>query len=220
MTAASQSHPTSFATTTLLILGCGGHARTVAATALSLGYARILMVDPNARPEERHFGCDVIRPEEVKVVPTMTGIPASGDPELRKQQMAWLEEHQVPVTTVVSPHAVLGPDVTLDKGGFVGAGAYVGPQAQVGTGCIINTGAVLEHDACAGAFSHVSVHATVAGYSRIGSMCMIGAGAILIDRVRIPDWTIIGAGATVIRDLSEAGTYVGCPARLVTPHTP
>jgi UDP-3-O-[3-hydroxymyristoyl] glucosamine N-acyltransferase len=102
----------------------------------------------------------------------------------------------------------------------VASGVYIGPKAEIGAGCILNTGAVIEHDVCIGDFSHVSVQATVAGYSRVGSRCMIGAGATVIDRVRIPDQTTIGAGATVIRDVPLAGTYVGCPARLVAHDTP
>jgi serine acetyltransferase len=44
---------------------------------------------------------------------------------------------------------------------------------------------------------------------------MIGAGATVIDRIHIADHVVIGAGSTVVADIREPGTYVGCPARLV-----
>jgi UDP-perosamine 4-acetyltransferase len=44
---------------------------------------------------------------------------------------------------------------------------------------------------------------------------MIGAGATVIEGRRIESGCLIGAGATVINDLSEAGVYVGCPARRI-----
>jgi UDP-perosamine 4-acetyltransferase len=44
---------------------------------------------------------------------------------------------------------------------------------------------------------------------------MIGMGCNVIQLVTIGTGCIIGAGATVVRDLSEPGTYVGTPARRV-----
>ena len=52
-----------------------------------------------------------------------------------------------------------------------------------------------------------------AGRCHIGRLVMIGAGATVIDRIRICDNVVIGAGTTVVRDIIEPGTYVGTPAR-------
>ena len=40
---------------------------------------------------------------------------------------------------------------------------------------------------------------------------MIGAGAIIIERLSICDNVIIGAGSLVRKDIDEPGTYVGNP---------
>jgi acetyltransferase-like isoleucine patch superfamily enzyme len=48
----------------------------------------------------------------------------------------------------------------------------------------------------------------------IGSKVSIGSNATILP-VKICDGCVIGAGAVVTKDLTEPGTYVGNPARLV-----
>jgi maltose O-acetyltransferase len=48
---------------------------------------------------------------------------------------------------------------------------------------------------------------------RIGSDVWIGGGAIILPGVTIGDGAVIGAGSVVTRDVAEAATVVGNPAR-------
>ena len=43
----------------------------------------------------------------------------------------------------------------------------------------------------------------------------MGTGARIIQGHKITEDTIIGAGAVVLKDIDEAGTYVGVPAKKV-----
>ena len=47
----------------------------------------------------------------------------------------------------------------------------------------------------------------------IGLKTWIGAGAIVLNNLSICDNCIVGAGAVVIKDLEEEGTYIGVPAK-------
>jgi hypothetical protein len=47
----------------------------------------------------------------------------------------------------------------------------------------------------------------------LGQRVVVGAGATVIDGIRVGDDVVLGAGAVATRDLLEAGTYVGIPAR-------
>jgi UDP-perosamine 4-acetyltransferase len=49
----------------------------------------------------------------------------------------------------------------------------------------------------------------------IGSHSFVGAGAVVIQGVRIADGCLIGAGAVVTLDIAVPGTYVGVPARRI-----
>ena len=66
-----------------------------------------------------------------------------------------------------------------------------------------------------GSHNHVSIGAKICGRVTIGNMCLIGAGAVIIDKLSICDNVTIGAGAVVIRDIENAGTYVGNPLRKI-----
>ena len=50
----------------LVIYGCGGHARSVADVALSNGIRHLIFVDEQARKDEKIFNFDVIKKYEKK----------------------------------------------------------------------------------------------------------------------------------------------------------
>lgn len=199
----------------LLVMGCGGHARSVGDVALRIGYKELLFVDSGARPGERIFSFNVQQTLSDSLPMDWLAFPASGDNGQRMQQIKVAVEKGFSLASLVSPLAYLGESVTVAMGTLVAHHAHVGPSAIVGEGCIINTGAIVEHECLIGDFSHISVNTTIAGRCIIGKRVFVGAGAIVIDKVRIADDVIIGAGATVVDDLLEPGVYVGIPARLV-----
>lgn len=195
----------------LVLLGCGGHARSVADVALSAGYDRLWFVDEQARDGETCLGFPVQKhhPSEQDLL----YIACAGDNRRRMEQGRELAARRLSVATVISPTATIGYGAVLASGCFVGHHAHVGPLARIGAGCIINTSAVIEHDCIIGEYCHISVHATVAGRSRLGDRVFLGAGAAIIDGISVVDDVTIGAGGVVISSIEHAGTYVGVPAQ-------
>lgn len=199
----------------LIILGFGGHARSVADVALANGYASLIFVDSNAAPNETFLGHPVIKTTEMLDPSWREAFPASGDPKIRQAQCAFIESAGLTLVSLVSPRATIGAGATIKAGVFVGHHAHVGPMATIGHACIVNTSAVVEHESSTGDYSHVSVGAIVAGRSRIGNFSLLGAGATIIDGRIVADHVTIGAGAVVAKSIDEPGTYVGVPARKV-----
>jgi len=197
----------------LLILDCGGHARSMADVALATGYTELLFIDEQARPGETLLGFPVHKSLPAQLQASWECFPGSGDGRRRAQQIAQLDALGWPVATLISPLASIGVSCHVGRGSAVAHHAHIGPLARIGTGCIINTAAVVEHDCLVGDYTHVSVHATLAGTSRIGSFCMLGAGATVIDRVSITDDVYVGAGGVVVAPIVEPGVYVGAPVR-------
>jgi UDP-N-acetylbacillosamine N-acetyltransferase len=197
----------------LVILGFGGHARSVAAVALANGIQSILFVDANAKAGETFLGFPVTQKLERNIGEGWSCIPGSGDNSERRSQFDLAQSAGWPIARIIARNATIDVDARIASGCFVGHHAHVGPSAQIGTGCILNTGAIVDHESIVGDFSHIAVNAVVAGRVRIGSFVFLGAGATIIDSVSVGDRITIGAGATVITSLNTAGTYVGCPAR-------
>ena len=196
----------------LIILGFGGHARSVADLALACGYKNLIFVDSNARENEHFLGHPVLATLDI-IALDCDVFSGAGDNVRRQQQFQEMALLGLTPTTLVSPRASIGVGATLGAGTFVGHHAHIGPMAEVAQGCIINTGAIIEHEAKVGAHSHVSVNATIAGRSSLGTLSMLGAGATIIDGVEVGDRIMIGAGAIVHRSISIPGTYAGVPAK-------
>ncbi|HEX7636378.1 MAG TPA: NeuD/PglB/VioB family sugar acetyltransferase [Noviherbaspirillum sp.] len=201
----------------LLILGFGGHARSVADVALAAGFRSLLFVDEHAR-EDEHFVGHRVQPELPHQLPEgWACFPAAGDNHRRQMQVASILSAGWPLATVISPSATIGAGAIVSPGSFVGHHAHVGPMARIGLAGIVNTGAIVEHECIIGDYVHVSVHATTAGRSRLGDYVFLGAGATVIDGVTVTSNVAVGAGGVVITSIDSSGTYVGVPVRRIKP---
>jgi UDP-N-acetylbacillosamine N-acetyltransferase len=198
----------------LVVLGFGGHARSVADVAIATGIARLRFVDPKAKRGEKLAGFPVVSRLKGPIPESWSYFPGAGDNARRESQMASLADERL-IFTLISPRAYIGLGATVGCGTLVAHHTHLGPMANVGRGCIINTAAIVEHECRVGDFSHISVNATIAGRSRIGKRVFVGAGAIVIDRIEIGDNITIGAGSVVIRSLLQPGVYAGNPAKRI-----
>ncbi len=200
----------------LLLLGCGGHARSVADIALDLGIPDLLFVDANARDGEVIAGFRAVREWPTTIGGGWAAFPAVGSASGRKAVVETIRQRGARLATLVSRRAYVGHAATVGEGTLVAHGAHVGPFVRIGVGAIINTGALIDHESVVGDYTHIAVNATIAGRCRIGARALVGAGAVLIDDVSIADDVTIGAGAVVVEDAAISGVYVGVPARLLS----
>lgn len=199
----------------LAIFGFGGHARSVGDLALACGYQDLLFIEASAQPGENFLGHVVVRNVDGFPGQRLHAFAASGDSKTRLAQCSEIATLGWELVTLVSPSATVGVGSSIDPGSFIGHHAHVGPMAKIGRGCIVNTGALVEHEAIVGDYAHISVNSTVAGRSRVGCHSMVGAGAVVIDRIVVGDGITIGAGSVVVRNVDEAGVYVGAPAKRI-----
>lgn len=199
----------------LLILGFGGHARSVADVALTLGFQQLMFIDENAVNNEQFLGFPVQRNCDPVLPADWLCMPASGDNRCRDLQTHAALIAGWALAILIAPSATVGVGAKVSPGCFVGHHAHIGAMAQIGMGCVINTGAVVEHECVVGDYVHISVNATVAGRAHIGNFVWIGAGATVIDKVGIAAESTIGAGGVVISSLTRSGTYVGVPVRRI-----
>jgi UDP-N-acetylbacillosamine N-acetyltransferase len=203
----------------LVILGFGGHARSVADIALTLGIKGLIFVDEAAGSNESLWGFPVRKAFDDKLPDGWQTFAASGNNQTRRAQVATILGRSWPLATLISPTATIGREASISAGCFIGHHAHVGPLSSIGTACIINTGAVVDHECTVGDYTHVSVNSSVAGRCHLGSFVFLGAGAVVIDKACIADSITVGAGGVVVRPLVEPGIYVGAPARPVKAKT-
>lgn len=196
---------------TIVIVGCGGHSRSVAdIILLNEPDVRLIFVDGNARPGEKVLGFDLLSELPAGDFPLFLAI---GDNE--KRQLTFEEVGTERLISVIARTAHLGRGATVQPGCFLANFCHIGPEAVVGANTIVNTAAVVEHEVKVGKHCHIGPNATISGRCVIGDLTFVGVGATVKDYVTVCDRVMIGAGATVVKDITEPGTYVGTPARRI-----
>lgn len=190
----------------LIIIGASGHGKVIADIALKKGYRDIVFLDDNKEIKEcAGFPVVGMTTEAANLVGDK--VVAIGNATIRKRILS-----NITTVSLIHPDAVISRRVKIGAGTVIMAGTVINSDAKIGNGCIINTGSSVDHDCVIEDFVHISVGAHVAGTCHIGEKAWIGAGATISNNVNICSDCIIGAGAVVIRDIKEAGTYVGIPA--------
>ena len=199
----------------MVIFGCGGQARSILSSLLDCQeYTEIILVDSNANENENIMGFTTCRDYEIKQEDAY--IVAAGNNDIRRKLYEGLKRNNCgKCVSVTAVSACVGVEAQIGEGTFIAPYAYVGPQAKIGNNTIINTASVVEHETMIGDHTHIAPNAMLCGRCRIGNNVLCGAGSTVIDNISICDNVIIGAGAVVIRDIVEAGTYVGIPARKI-----
>ena len=189
------------AKTRLLVVGAGGHGRSVAEAAdLSGQFEVVGFLDDAASVGERVLGSYVLGPVDSMADHFSVAdqaIVAIGNNAVREKLMQQLTEAAYVIATVVHPRAFISPTAVLGQGSAIMAGAIVGTEARLGVVAIVNCGAVVDHHAHAEDFSHLGVNACMAGGTVIGRGAWIQAGVALGYGVSVAPGAVLMLGTAV-----------------------
>lgn len=207
----------------ILLIGGGGHSRSVLDCLLRLGTydeIGIVEIDPNSIPSL--MGIPIVGTDDdlpalfaggwTNAAVTLGGV---GYPDRRQFLYQRLKEIGFSLPPIIDCSAIVGCEADLKEGTFVGKRAIINCRVQVGLCSIINTGAIIEHDCQIGSFAHISPGATLCGGVRIGENTHIGAGTVVRQQIEIGRDSIIGAGSVVVQNIPDAVEAYGNPCRVV-----
>lgn len=174
----------------LVLVGGGGHCKSVLGAAESAGYSILGVLD---MPEE--VGKEIL---STKVVGTDDDIPAYVDkaefvitvgfiknPAIRIKLYNKIKEAGGKLATVIASTAYVSKYAEIGEGTVVLHQAFVNADAKVGRNCIINTMVNIEHDAVIGDFCHISTGVMVNGGAYIGNDTFVGSQSIVNQGVNI-----------------------------------
>jgi sugar O-acyltransferase (sialic acid O-acetyltransferase NeuD family) len=200
----------------LYIIGAGGHAKVVIATAQSHGFAlpSLSVVDDNPHAQGRLLlGLRVTGTSaEVLGNRLARAVLAIGDNLVRSQLS---ESACCEFVSLIHRASLVHDSVSVGQGCVIFAGAVIQPDTVLGRHVIINTGASVDHDCRIDDAVHVAPGARLAGAVTVGARSLIGIGAVIAPGIAIGQNATVGAGAAVIRDVADGATVVGVPARAI-----
>lgn len=105
--------------------------------------------------------------------------------------------------------------VKLGSGTVILPGCTLDMGASCGGNVLLNTGCTIAHDTHIGEHSFLGPGVTMAGFINVGQCCFLGIGTIVIDNITITDGAQTGGGTVVTKNITEAGLYVGVPAKKI-----
>ncbi len=197
----------------LVIIGASGHGKVVADIAIKINkWKEIVFLDDDESLKES-LGLKVLGKTEdaFKYKDDADFFVAIGNNSIRKRVQEKLEKKAYSIATLIHPKSVIGIDVEIGKGSVLMAGVVINSSTKIGKGCIINTSSSIDHDNIIEDYVHISPGANLAGTVKIGEKTWIGIGAKVSNNIEIHSDVVIGAGAVVVKDVTEKGTYIGIP---------
>jgi len=206
----------------MVVVGGGGHAKVLLNVLCRLPTVSVLgYVDPEDRGPIlgfRWLGDDDELHRMAQKHPGVAVVIGIGRVEGGSSRTALFEKLVAAgfvLPPIIAPTAVIARDVSIGDGSVFFDGVVVQPGCRIGKLCIVNTQASLDHDCVLGDNVHIAPGAVLSGCVHVGNGSLVGVGACCKQGIRIGASCTMGAGAAVVSDCLEPGTYLGVPARLV-----
>ena len=203
----------------LVLVGGGGHCKSVIEAAESAGYSILGVLD---MPEEvgkiilstKVIGTDDDIPAYVEKAEFVITVGFIKNPATRIKLYNRIKEVGGKLATVIASTAHVSKYAEIGEGTVVLHQAFVNADAKVGCNVILNNFVNIEHDAVIGDQCHISTGAMVNGECKVGNNCFIGSQSVLANCITVGDDIIVGAGSFVRKSITEKGIYSGNPAIL------
>ena len=115
--------------------------------------------------------------------------------------------------TVIDPSVEISDLVTIGEGTIICAHTIITVNISIGCHVIINLDCTVGHDVILNDFVTVYPSVNVSGTTNIGYCSELGTGMQIIQGKTVGDYSIVGAGAVVVKDIPTKCTAVGSPAK-------
>ena len=117
--------------------------------------------------------------------------------------------------TYIHPTAVVPKNVRLGYGVILMPGAIISADATIGNHVQMYANSFVGHDSVIGSYTFIANNASIGGLVTIGQGVHIGSNCSIRERVTLGDWSIVGLGSVVLKDVEPYTIVAGNPARVI-----
>ena len=187
------------------LVGYGGHAREVMA---QMGITITCFVD-DKYVVEGTLPLSKFNPKEYVL---MVAVADSKD---RSDIIQRLPKDTKYFTWVHPTVLIMGNDVEIGEGSFIGAYSILTTNIKIGKHAILNRANHIGHDCEIGDYFSAMPGAIVSGNVRIYDCVYMGNNSSIREKLSIHSMCKIGMNAAVVKHIEDGETYVGLPAKKI-----
>lgn len=186
----------------LILIGGGGHCKSVIDAAESSGYTILGILDRPDKVGQKVLGYSVLGTDDdvftfIDKADFVIAVGQIKTNSARHRIAECVEKAGGRLATIIANDAYVSKYAEVGEGTVVLHKAFINAGAKIGKNCIINTMVNIEHDAQIGDFCHISTGTMVNGETKIGHDTFVGSGSTLYNCIEIADNSIIPAGSVV-----------------------
>lgn len=113
---------------------------------------------------------------------------------------------------LISHSAHISKSAVIDNGIIIQSGVNISSRVSIDSFVKLNVGCNIMHDVIIKEYATIAPNAVVLGRATIGIGCYIGANSTILPGVEIGDWSIVGAGSVVTKNVPANTIVKGVPA--------
>jgi sugar O-acyltransferase (sialic acid O-acetyltransferase NeuD family) len=197
----------------ICIFGAGGFAKEVYYLAVQCLHRADAFIDLHAGG----FCCNTkIESEDYFDPSKHLAVVAVGNPKVREKivnQIIARHGENVFATLIAPTANIMSPAIKIGKGSIICANCILTCDIELGPFAQLNLATTIGHDVKTGEFFTTAPGVHVNGKVIVGDRAYFGSNASTVEDVSICSDVTIGAGACVAKNITEAGIYVGIPAK-------
>ena len=145
---------------------------------------------------------------------------AIGYPATKLRLCRSLQDRGAQFINLIHPTAIIGPRCILGTGAILCPFTLLTVDITLGNFVTLNARAGVGHDCVVGDGCTLNAFCDVTGGSRLGEGVFLGSHAVIAPGTTVGDYARVGAGSVVIRRVRPKSTVMGVPAkRLEIPDT-
>lgn len=190
-----------------ILIGAGGFAREIRAE-VKLQYGNTLKM----YVDDQYWVDGLYRISEFDPE-TQSALIAVGNPADKKALLAKLPE-KTDFWNYISPRAYVN-NLRMGRGNFICAGTIITDNVTIGNHVHLNLHTTIGHDAVLGDFVTTAPNVNISGNVTIKDGVYLGTASCVKEKLTICEDVVLGMNASVVKDITESGTYVGIPAKKI-----
>lgn len=140
---------------------------------------------------------------------------ALGDAHWKKHYAEIIQRKGGQFINIIHKTASIDRNTTQGIGCIICAHAGISCDIKIGNFVTFQSYSMVGHDAKIGNYCHLGVRSFMGGYSVLGDVTTIQTSAIILPHVRVGNECIVGAGAVVIKKVKDGDTVYGNPAKIL-----